>query len=188
MKRGIAVGLALLAAAALLVAGCSKEKEKQKQLEAQVSQLQAQVQGLETQRQTAKADADQAALKSADDKRQMEENAASLQTRLMLQPLNAWEIRPGSLQENGWLIIDGDRTYNLNGYEGARTVRFFFAQYVQNQDPKPTLLGEDTNGSDGWSWTGPLPSGNMKAVWAEVAYGSGVKVNSPVLPIRAGGK
>jgi outer membrane murein-binding lipoprotein Lpp len=184
MKRGVTFSLALLVSTALLVAGCSKDQTKQ--LQTQVSQLQTQVQGLEAQQQAAKTDADKAALAAADEKRRLEDQAAALEARLMHQPLDAWTINPAAVPENGWLLLDGDRTYTLKGYPEARAVRFYFEAYGQNK--APVLLGQDTSGQDGWSWTGPLPAANLKTVWAEIEYAGGVKVTSPVLPIRSAGK
>lgn len=181
MKRGVTVLCALVAAAALLVAGCSKDKNQQ----AEVTRLQTQVKDLETQLQTARGDLDKAALKAADERRQQEDAIAAYQLRLMHQPLDKWDVQPDPRTENSWFLIDAESTFQLKGYPTAKSVKFYWAAF---DDRTPHLLFTDTDGKDGWKYKGTLPSGTMKAFWAEVELANGTTEKSPVIPIRGGGK
>lgn len=183
MRRTVLV--TLLIAALALVAGCGKDKEKV-DLRSQVATLQEQVTQLETETKDLKNQLDQATLKMTDEKRQGEDLEQALDVRLLHHPLTEFTISPSAATENGWLILDGQRTFTLSGHEGATKVVFYWAQ--ASDDFKPQQLAVDSNGEDGWSWSGALPSGNMRAFWAEVQYPGGVKVQSGVLPLRSSGK
>ncbi len=183
MKRTLTV--TLLIAALVVFTGCSKDKEKEN-LRSEVTALQEQVTQLESQNKDLKAQLDQATLKTADEKRQAEDLTKALETRLIHQEMTDFEISPAVPNESGWLIVDGEHTYTLTGHTAATKVTFYWAD--GNESYKPNLLGEDTNGKDGWSWKGTLPFGNMRAFWAEVQYPGGLTVNSAVLPLRSGGK
>lgn len=175
----------VVAALAVTSAGCSKEKEKT-ELQGQIAQLESRIKEMETKAKEAADLADKASLQMANEKRELEEELKASQVRLMHHPIEEITVQPAASMENGWLIIDGQRTYTLSGHTGATRVRFYWAD--AEGDRKANLLGEDTYGADGWSWTGTLPFGTTKAFWAEVQYPGGVKTVSAALPVRSGGK
>lgn len=183
MKRTVLV--TLLIAALAFATGCSKDKEKA-ELRSQVATLQEQVTQLEGQTKDLKNQLDQATLKTADDKRQAEDMQKAMEVRLLHHPMNEFTITPSVATENGWLMVDGEHTFTLNGHTGATKVTFFLGE--ERDGFKPQQLGVDSNSKDGWSWKGALPSGNMRAFWAEVQYPGGVTVKSGVLPLRSSGK
>lgn len=183
MKRTILV--TLLIAALTFAAGCSKDKEKA-DLRSQVATLQEQVTQLEGENKDLRAQIDQATLKLADENRQSEDLQKALEVRLLHHPMTEFTVTPSVATENGWLMVDGEHTFTLNGHTGATKVTFYWAE--DRDDFKPQQLGVDSNSKDGWSWKGALPSGNLRALWAEVQYPGGVKVQSGVLPLRSSGK
>lgn len=186
MKRGMAIAAVLLALAvvAATVTGCSKEKTVP---ETEFAAVQNRVRELEAVEKDLREQLDKFGLKAAESQQSLKDEALAMETRLMHQPLTNIAVKPAAPVENGWLLIDGERTYTLQGFAGAQKVRFNWAPAGAGA-ATPELLGEDTKGSDGWSWTGTLRPGNMKALWAEVEYAGGVKVTSAVLPIRSPGK
>lgn len=186
MRRHTRLLVILLVTFALFSAGCSKNKEKQASLEGEIAALQAQIKQIETKNNDLASEAEKAALKVAEEKRQLEEALKAYELRLMHNPFDAFRIEPNVPIENGWMLIDGDRSFILLGHTGATKVNFYWADSATGL--RPQLLGEDTNGNNGWVWKGSLPFGAAKAFWAEVHYSGGVKVNSPVLPIRSAGK
>ncbi|MFZ5814931.1 MAG: hypothetical protein ACOY93_06465 [Bacillota bacterium] len=184
MKR--AVLAALVVAAMVLSVGCSKKDTEKEDLRSQVAALQEQVTKLEKERNDLKSQLDQVTLKSTDEQRQAEDLQKALEVRLLHHPLTEFTIEPAVITESGWLMVDGEHTYKLAGHSGASKVVFFWAE--AGNDFRPQQLGEDTNGANGWSWTGSLPFGNQRAFWAEIHYPGGVKVMSGVLPLRSSGK
>lgn len=183
MKRTVLATLLIVAVA--LMAGCSKDKEKEA-LRSEVATLGEQVKQLETQIKDLQSQLDQATLKNTDQARQSEDLEKALQLRLMHHPLSEFTITPSAPTEGGWLLVDGERTYTLAGHSGATKVTFYWAD--SSNDYKPQQLAVDSNGKDGWSWAGNLPSGLMRAFWAEVQYPGGVTVKTGVLPLRSTGK
>lgn len=186
MRRFPTAGLALLVAAGLVVAGCGKEKKSLSNLQGEVAQLEAKVRQVEDRNKEMLAQADQAALKAQQEKAQLEDNIKSLQLRLMHHPMEEFKVEPYVTIENGWLIMDGPHTFTLYGYPDASKVRFFWADGTAGLTPQ--LLGEDTDGKNGWSWSGTLPFGPVKTFWAEIQFSGGSKTVSSVLPVRSGGK
>lgn len=183
MKRFVLVTLLMVSVA--LMAGCSKNKETEA-LRSQVTTLQAQVKELESQTTDLRSQLDRATLKNTQQQREAEDEQKALEVRLMHQPLSEFTIAPSVPTEGGWLMVDGLHSYTLNGHAGASRVAFYWAD--STNDFKPQQLGVDTDGTDGWSWAFNLPSGNMRALWAEVQYPGGVTVKSAVLPLRSTGK
>lgn len=183
MRRTVLV--TLLIAVMAIFTGCSKDTEKE-ELRQQVTELQDQVKELETQNQDLKSQLDQAALKLADQNQLKDDLAKALETRLLHHPLSEFSISPSVSTDNGWLLVDGEHTYTLGGYSGASKVLFYWAD--ESNAFKPTEAGADSNGTNGWSWTGTLPPGNMRAFWAEAHYPGNVVVKSGVLPLRSTGK
>lgn len=185
MKRPVSLAMVLLVAVALIGAGCSKASKEAK-LQGTAAELQAQVQKLETSNKDLQEQMARGALKAEEERRLAEDLLRAHQVRLMHASADAIRVEPAGPIDNGWMILDGERTYTLPGHAGASKARFFWAD--ANDSLKPQLLGEDTTGKDGWSWKGIVPFGNMKAFWAEIHYPGGVVVNSPVLAMRNGGK
>jgi cell division protein FtsB len=186
MRRHTGLLVILLVSFALLSAGCSKNKQKQASLQGEIAALQAQIKQIETKNNDLVGEAEKAALRAAEEKRQLEEALKAYEMRLMHNPFDAFKIEPNVPIENGWMLIDGDRSFTLLDHTGATKVSFYWAN--SGTGLKPQLLGEDTNEKDGWVWKGSLPFGAAKAFWAEVHYPGGIKVTSSVLPIRSAGK
>ncbi len=183
MKRGTLLAVAVLAALTLTVTGCSKKKSPEN-LQGEIARLQADLKLAEDKNKQLVQDAERAALKASEEKVTLEDAIRALQMRTMLQRTDTFKVEPFAPTENGWLIIDGEHTYTLQGYADAQKVVFFWA--VPNSEPQK--LGEDTNGKDGWTWRGTIPPGNMRAFFAQVHYAGGVSTYSPVLAMRSGGK
>lgn len=186
MRRSWFLILALTAALALFGTGCSKAKKEADTLRGQLAEAQSQMKQAEERQKELLAQIDKSQLERAQEKVRADEAQRALQLRLMHSPLEAFKVEPYAPQENGWLVIDGERTYTLYGYPEASKVRFFWAD--ANTGLKSQLLGEDSDGRNGWAWQGVLPYGLAKAFWAEIHYPGGVTAFSPVLPIRNGGK
>lgn len=185
MKRPVTLAMILLVTVALFGAGCSKSTKEAK-LQGAAAELEAQVQKLESSSKDLQEQMAKAALKAEEERRLAEDLLRAHQIRLMHSAADAFRVEPAGPTDNGWLILDGERTFTLTGHTGASKVRFYWAD--ANGGLKPQLLGEDTVSTNGWAWKGVLPFGNMKAFWAEVHYPGGVIVNSSVLAIRNGGK
>lgn len=187
MKRSFILMTVALVALSLVASGCSSKAKKEKAaLQGEIAGLQAQVKQLEDQEKSARSETEKAALKTAEERVHREEFIKALELRLMHNPLEEFKIEPYAGTENGWLIIDGERTFTLFGHPGATKVQFYWVD--KGAAGTPQLLGEDSAGKDGWAWRGTLPYGIMKAFWAEIHYSGGLTVKSGVLPIRHGGK
>lgn len=186
MRRSATLILALTAALVLFGTGCSKAKTESDTLRGQLAEAQTQAKQAEERQKELLAQIDKSQLERAQEKVKADEAQRSLQLRLIHSPLEAFKVEPYASVENGWLVIDGERTYTLYGYPEAARVRFFWAD--ANTGLKAQLLGEDSDGRNGWSWQGTLPFGIAKAFWAEIQYPTGVTAISPVLPVRNGGK
>lgn len=184
MKRHAALAVAVLMMAALSLTGCSKDKQTKESLQGEIAQLQSQAKQAEEKQKQLASDAEKAALRAAEERVLLEDQIKALQIRTLLQRPEAFRIEPFAPSENGWLIIDGERTYTLFGYPEAQKVVFYWAVPASEAQK----LGEDTNGKDGWTWRGTIPPGNLRAFFAEIHYAGGIKTFSPVLAIRSGGK
>lgn len=183
MRRSVLVAALILLLA--LSTGCSKKKETEA-LKEQVTALQAQVTALEGEKQELQNQLDRAVLKNTTQRHDLEDLQKALEVRLMHHPLSEFSISPQVHSENGWLLVDGAHTFTLNGHEHATKVQFFWAEAGDNF--KPQSLDQDTNGKDGWTWTGSLTPGHVRAFWAEVHYPGGVVIKSSALPLRSSGK
>lgn len=183
MKRSVLV--AALIALLALSTGCSKKKETEA-LQKQVTTLQEQVTELEGKNQELQTQLDRALLKNATQRHDLEDLQQALEVRLRNHPLTEFSISPEVRNENGWLLVDGAHTFTLVGHEQASKVLFFWAEAGDNF--KPQALGQDTTGKDGWSWTGSLTPGHVRAFWAEIHYPNGVMIKSSALPLRSSGK
>lgn len=186
MRRQAGFIFILLLALALVATGCSKSKDKEQELRTEIAQLEAQLKQAENRNKDVAEQAEKAALKAAEDMRQLEETLNAFKTRLIHNETEAFKIDPAAPAENGWLLIDGERTFTLLGHANATKVSFYWAD--GNAGMRPQLLAEDTNGRDGWTWKGILPFSTMKAFWAEAHYPGNIKIISPVLPIKNAGK
>lgn len=186
MRRrfAMALALALLAAVALLAAGCSKKKDEE--TEKSLAEAKARAEELQTKLAELTKQIQDGGLKAAEERRLLEEATRAYEIRLMHQRTDEFKVEPYSPTENGWLVLDGPHTFTLQGHPKATKVQFYWAN--GNSGLNPELLGEDASGADGWSWHGSLPPGNSKAFWAEVHYPGGIKVTSAVLAVRSGGK
>ncbi len=185
MRLRTGIILALATVLALAATGCSKDQDKQK-LQGQVAQLEAELKALEEENAALRTQADKAALQATNEKRLLQEELTASEIRLLFDPIDQFQIEPYAATENGFLLISGERTYTLIGYPKATKVQFYWKDV--DADGEPQLLGEDTDGRDGWSWTGSLPYAHTKAFWAEIHYPGGIKTTSAVLPIRNPGK
>lgn len=183
MRRTVLVTLLIVGLA--LFTGCSKDQEKT-DLQNQVTQLTEQVAQLEAQNADLKTQLDEAVLKLSNERQQASDLQKAMEVRLLHHPLTEITISPSVAIENGWMIVDGEHTFTLAGHTGASKVVFYWAE--SGNDFKPQQLGVDTNVKDGWTWTGSLLPGHMRALWAEAYYPGGVKIQSAVLPLRSGGK
>jgi|GEM_PF-2699658 len=183
MKRYASVLAVILVALVILTTGCSKEKKQQAE---EITKLQGQVKELETQLEQKKKQQADEGLKAAVDQRTMEEKMDAMQVRLLHQFTEQLTVAPAAQVDNGWFLVSGERTVTLKGNEKAAKVRFYLTDPAGGAAQE--LLGEDTNGSDGWSWSGPLSLGGTKALWAEAEYAGGVRLKSAVLPMKHLGK
>lgn len=184
MKRQAALALTILTIAALALTGCSKDKQSKETLQGEIAQLKTELKQSEDRQKQLTSDADKAALKASEEKVLLEDALKAFELRTLLQRPDAFRIEPFAPTDNGWLIIDGEHAYTLFGYPEATKVVFYWA--VPKSEPQK--LGEDTTGKDGWTWRGTIPPGNLRAFFAEIHYPAGIKVFSPVLALRSGGK
>lgn len=173
---------------AVVMSGCSskKEKEANQALNVEVAKLRAEIIQLEAKQADLTAEVQRATLRASDDKVLVDERLKAADMRLIHQGLDKFRVNPAPMNENGWMLVSGEHTYTLLGFPDASLVKFFWADGQAGLSPR--LLGEDTSGSDGWSFTGTVPFSIAHALWAEVHYPGGIKTTSAVLPLRTAGK
>lgn len=186
MRRWV-MALLLVLLASLFLVGCGKKEKTEKQaLEVENARLQAQVKQLEAKQSELTEAAQRAALKNTDELLKLEDALLALKLRVMHVPLEQFRILPEPVYDNGWAVISGVHTFTLLAHANATKVQFYWADATTGLAPR--LLSEDSNGKDGWSYTGVLPFSTRHALWAEVHYPNGLKVTSAVLPLRSAGK
>lgn len=186
MRRWTVLGVALVVTVGLMVSGCGKDKKAVTNLQGELAQAQVKVKQLEERQKELLDQANKVGLQHQQERMLLESAMKAMQVRLIHNPLEEFKVEPYAALENGWLILDGERTFTLFGYPEANLVRFYWSD--GGPGSKGTLLGEDRNGKDGWSWRGALPVHPVKAFWAEIHYPGNIVAKSAVLPIMSPGK